>query len=112
MHVALDARTAAVVMSHSLSADRAWLDALLATPIAYLGVMGPRARTARLLNDLPSVIPPSNALHAPVGLDLGAETPEEVALAICAEIRAVLAGRRGGFLRERSGPIHDRSLIP
>ncbi|MBO9540582.1 XdhC family protein [bacterium] len=111
-HVELDERTAAVVMSHSLTADRALLESLLATPIAYLGVMGPRKRTARLLDGLPAASPSSHALYAPVGLDLGAESPEEVALAICAEIRAVLAGRRGGFLRERNGSIHDRPLVP
>ncbi|MNX76415.1 putative xanthine dehydrogenase subunit A [compost metagenome] len=110
--VALDERTAVVVMSHSMTADCAWLEALLAAPIAYLGVMGPRKRTARLLDGLPAASLPLDTLYAPVGLDLGAESPEEVALAICAEIRAVLAGRPGGFLRERSGSIHDRSLVP
>jgi xanthine/CO dehydrogenase XdhC/CoxF family maturation factor len=46
-------------------------------------------------------------LHAPVGLDLGADGPEQVALAIVAEMQAVLGGRDGRPLREREGPIHD-----
>lgn len=109
-HVKLGPNMAAVVMSHSIEADRAWLGALLPSPVGYLGVMGPRARTARLLSELPSGNASSLALHAPVGLDIGAEAPEELALAICAEIQAVLAGRDGGFLRDRQTPIHDAAV--
>lgn len=47
-------------------------------------------------------------LHAPVGLDIGAETPEEIALAVVAEIQATLRNRAGGKLRDREGPIHGR----
>ena len=55
-------------------------------------------------------MPPS--VHSPAGLDLGAETPEEIAVSIVAEILAVTAGRRAGMLRERHGPIHDRVGVP
>jgi xanthine/CO dehydrogenase XdhC/CoxF family maturation factor len=70
--------------------------------------LGPRSRTDRLLAELsPSPTPAQlDKLHAPVGLDLGGEGPDEVALAIVAEIRAVLAEREGGKLRERRAPIH------
>ncbi len=107
--ITLDARTVAVVMAHSAPYDRAYLHAMLEAGVGYVGVLGPRRRTIELLGHrapetgaLPTVI------HAPVGLDLGAETPEEIALSIVAEIAAVHAGREGGMLRERRGPIHDR----
>jgi xanthine/CO dehydrogenase XdhC/CoxF family maturation factor len=77
--------------------------------MAYLGVLGPRDRTERLLNELSS--PPSDAdlgvLHAPAGLDLGADGAEQVATSIVAEILAVLHGRSGGHLRSRTGAIHS-----
>src|SRR6202008_2851384 len=90
------------------------LEALLPTPIAYLGVLGPKRRTGRLLADLAAkgIAATQTQLarvFSPVGLDLGAETPEEVALAIVAEMKAVLADRRGGPSRERPGSLHQRT---
>ena len=74
----------------------------------YLGILGPRDRTDRLLAELD---PPLGAgdlsvLHAPAGLDIGADGAEQVATAIVAEILAVLHGRGAGPLRDRPGPIH------
>ena len=85
---------------------------LLPRDFAYLGLLGPRPRTDRLLAELSAVGLAITAaqlakLHAPVGLDLGGGTPETVALSIMAEIQARLAGRTPGFLRDRTGPIHD-----
>ena len=75
----------------------------------YLGILGPRDRTDRLLAELETA--PSAAdlavLHAPAGLDIGADGAEQVATAIVAEILAVLHGRSGGRLRDRPGPIHS-----
>jgi xanthine/CO dehydrogenase XdhC/CoxF family maturation factor len=100
--------TAAVVMSHDLLRDAAFVEGLLGRGLTYLGVLGPRDRTERLIAELPT--PPSNedlaALHAPAGLDIGADGAEQVATAIVAEILAVVHGRTGGRLRERSGSIH------
>ncbi|MDQ2667887.1 MAG: XdhC family protein [Gemmatimonadota bacterium] len=111
--VHLDQRTMAVVMAHSASHDRAYLHAMLSAKAAYIGVLGPRRRTLELLGaDVAADsdgLPPS--VHSPVGLDLGAETPDEIALAIVAEIAAVSTGRSGGMLRQRQGPIHDRRVI-
>lgn len=109
--VQLEPGTSAVIMTHRFREDAALLRALLRQPLAYLGVLGPRHRTERLLEEVrrdgTAVSPDERArLHAPVGLDLGGTTPEAVALAIAAEIQARLAGRSAGFLRDRKGPIH------
>ena len=72
----------------------------------YIGVLGPRRRTIELLGERAEEgVPPVN-VHSPVGLDLGAETPEEIALAIVAEVQAVLNDRPAGRLSDRDGPIH------
>lgn len=109
--VSLTEETAAVVMTHNYLDDVELLGALLPSPVCYLGILGPRARTLRLLEELKANDAPFNAqsvrLHSPVGLDLGAETPEEIALAIAAEIKAACSGRAAGYLRDRAAPIHD-----
>ncbi len=100
-----------VVMTHHYIHDRPILRGLLPLPLAYLGLLGPRTRAEQILRALASdgleVTPEDRArLRAPVGLDLGAEAPEEVALSILAEMQAVLGGRDGRPLRERRRPIH------
>ncbi|HYI67947.1 MAG TPA: XdhC family protein [Candidatus Limnocylindrales bacterium] len=100
--------TAVVLMSHDYLRDAAFLGGFVARGVRYLGVLGPRDRTDRLLKELE--ISPTEAdlgaLHAPAGLDIGADGAEEVAAAIVAEILATLRGRTGVPLRERPGPIH------
>ncbi len=108
-----DNRSCAVIMSHNYLQDQALLRDLLGAPLAYLGVLGPHQRTQRLLADLQKEgIAPSDEqaarLFSPVGLDIGAETAEEIALSILGEIQAALTGRQGGPLRDHPGPIHDR----
>jgi xanthine/CO dehydrogenase XdhC/CoxF family maturation factor len=110
--IAVGPRSAALVMTHHYLHDRAFLGWLLATPVRYVGVLGPKQRTEDLLRDLreqgAALAPEAlERVHGPAGLDLGADAPEAIALALLAEIQAVLAGRRGGPLRERKGPIHD-----
>lgn len=100
--------TAVVVMTHDYLRDAAFLGAFVGRGVPYLGVLGPRDRTERLLAELearPSD-PDMAALHAPAGLDIGADGAEEVATAIIGEILAVFRGRSGSPLRERAGPIH------
>jgi xanthine/CO dehydrogenase XdhC/CoxF family maturation factor len=85
---------------------------LLPSPVFYLGVLGPKQRTSKLLEEIGAdrfglAASQFARLHSPIGLDIGAETPEEIALAIICEIKAVCAARDGGFLRDRNAPIHD-----
>ena len=101
--------SAIVIMSHDYVRDAAFLAGFLGRRVTYLGVLGPRDRTDRLLGELPE--PPADAdlrvLHAPAGLDIGADGSEQVATSIVAEILATLHGRGGGPLRDRTGPIHS-----
>jgi xanthine/CO dehydrogenase XdhC/CoxF family maturation factor len=100
-----------VVMTHHYLHDRPLLRHLLPLPLGYLGLLGPKKRAERLLADIAgegfAVTDAMRArLRAPVGLDLGADSPEEIALSIIAEIAATLTGRDGRPLRERIRPIH------
>jgi xanthine/CO dehydrogenase XdhC/CoxF family maturation factor len=105
------ADSAAVIMTHHYRHDVPLLRTLLPRPLAYLGVLGPKKRTDMILADIEADGLAISAamrarLRAPVGLDLGADNPEEIALSILAEMTAVLAGRDARPLRERPGPIH------
>jgi len=104
--LAPDERTAAMVMTHNYLRDIGYLGSFLDRPLAYLGMLGPRGRTEQMLREL-NRSAAIEQLHAPAGLDIGAEGPEEVAHAIISEILGVTRGRAGGPLRDRSGPIHD-----
>jgi xanthine dehydrogenase accessory factor len=103
-----DPWTAAVVMSHSYSQDLQVFQELAPHPLTYLGLLGPRKRTEQMLSEAgleDRVI--KAQLFSPMGLDLGAEGSEQVALAVVAEIQAVMNGREGGLLRQKQGPIHS-----
>jgi len=101
----LGRRHFAVVQTHALAHDREWMRALLAQPVAYLGLLGPRSRKQELLRQLGAEA--SERLFAPVGLDVGAEGPEQVAVSIVAEMLAVHAGREPVHLRTKKGGIHE-----
>ena len=102
---------AAVVMSHSYELDVIQLGALLAAGVPYIGVLGPRRRTCRIVEELGASEADAARLHAPVGLDIGAETAEEIALAIAAEVQAVTSRCPGTPLRGRPGAVHRESLV-
>lgn len=109
-----DALTAAVVMTHHYRFDLPLIRALLPLELSYLGLLGPKKRAEKILGDAASSgLAITNGmrarLHAPVGLDLGGNGPEEVALAIVAEIQATFAARNARPLRERQQPIHDQA---
>lgn len=112
-----DARSAALVVSHVYEKDRQAVSGLLQQPLGYLGLQGNRTRCARLLKELQDAgQAPSAAqrsiMHFPAGLDLGAESPEAIALSMLAEVQAVLSAHAGGSLRDRAGAIHQGSRSP
>jgi xanthine dehydrogenase accessory factor len=102
-----DEWTAAIVKSHNYGRDFAALQKLLPMNLRYVGLIGPRKRRDQLLNALLDIgVAMNQGLFAPAGLELKAETPEEIALAIVSEIQRVFAGGTGESLRERKTPIH------
>jgi xanthine/CO dehydrogenase XdhC/CoxF family maturation factor len=106
-HVRLNDFDAAVVMSHHLPTDQVYLRLLAGSTTRYVGLLGPPNRRARLLGEIGDH---SRLLHGrlagPVGLDIGAQTPEAIALAIVAEIHAFLQNRDGGSF---SGLLHEKN---
>ncbi len=100
----LGPRTYAVVKTHALAHDRDWVDRLLESEVPYIGVLGPRARIDDVLQQLGAE--GNGRVFGPVGLDLGADGPEQIALCIVAEVLAVLSNREPRHLRDREGVIH------
>lgn len=114
-HITVDERTFVLLMTHNYNYDLALLKQLLTVDACqYVGALGPKKKLERMYGELESegmVITGAQKakVYGPVGLDIGAETSEEIALSVLAEIKAVL-GRRVGFsLREKLEPIHNRS---
>ena len=107
-----DQWTAAIVKSHNYGRDFAALRKLLLLNLPYVGLIGPRKRRDQLMNDLLDLGVTINAgFFSPAGLDLRAETPEEIALAIVSEIQRVFAKSSGQSLRERKMSIHAPPLV-
>jgi xanthine dehydrogenase accessory factor len=107
--------TACVLMSHNYDYDRDVLKKLLKTETPYIGILGPRKRFDKMLVEFTDkgieVLPEDfHRIHSPIGLDIGAETPDEIAISIISEIQGKFANRSGGFLKYRDAPIHQRDL--
>ncbi len=105
--------TACVLMSHNYEYDRDVLKKLLRTATPYIGILGPRKRFDKMQEEfaregIELKAEDFHRIHSPIGLDIGAETPDEIAVSIVAEIQGKFANRSGGFLKYRSGPIHQR----
>jgi xanthine/CO dehydrogenase XdhC/CoxF family maturation factor len=108
---AIDNYSAIVLMAHDYKTDFNNLQRLLSTKTRYIGLLGPRKRTKKMLDAMTNegiTVSEENMqkIFSPAGLDIGALTPEEIALSICAEIRSVFANRKGTSLRLREGTIH------
>ena len=90
---------AIIIMSHHLATDKIYLRKVSKIKAAYLGVLGPEARRDRMLDELGGVGEGlKGRIRGPVGLDIGADSPESIALALLAEIQATLNGGTGGIL--------------
>ena len=113
-NLSISKNSVAVVMTHNYESDKQIQKFLLSSNLKYVGALGPKKRTDSILRELSEETGENFSrarlknLHAPVGLDIGARTPEAIALSIIAEIQAVLSNRAGGFLRNRTGSIYNR----
>jgi len=109
----IDPYTAVILMSHDYRTDLELLQFYAPLSVSYIGLLGPKKRMEKMQAELLAQnstidLNTVSTLFAPVGLDIGAESPEEIALSIAAEIIGVFRERDGGSLRERDGPIHER----
>ena len=112
--VDIDKQTAVVLMTHNYDYDMAALEQLIRTNCRFIGVLGPKKKLQKMLDDLTGKgIKIDNEaitrIYGPVGLDIGAETSEEIALSILSEIKAAFSDRKGTSLKERIIEIHERS---
>ena len=112
--IVIDERTVFLLMTHNYNYDMAMLRQLLSKNISYIGMLGPKKKRERMLNELKEeglnfTAEQLSVLHSPVGLDIGAETSEEIALSILAEIKALFAGKDVQSLRTLKEVIHPRS---
>jgi xanthine dehydrogenase accessory factor len=108
----IDKYTAAISMCHDYETDYRNLQTLLKTDISYIGLLGPKKRTVKMYDRMeeegnPIKAEDENRIYSPVGLDIGANTPEEIALSVCAEIRTNFSGRDAKKLKFRNKPIYD-----
>jgi xanthine/CO dehydrogenase XdhC/CoxF family maturation factor len=114
--IVIDEQTVFVLMTHNYNYDLAVLRELIKTECAYIGSLGPRKKLERMLDELKEEgitfsKDQLSKIYGPVGLDIGAEAAEEIALSILSEIKAVLSNRQGQFLRDRSDTIHAESSL-
>lgn len=114
--ITIDEQTVFVLMTHNYNYDMAMLGILLKRNVVYVGMLGPRKKKQQILDELAEkgmhFIPEQlSILHSPVGLDIGAEAPEEIALSILAEIKAVLSGKQTLSLKNNTAVIHSRSAV-
>lgn len=113
-NIEIDHLSCFVLMSHNYNYDLAVLKLLLAeNKIPYIGILGPLKKYQRMQNDLENEgfdlsKEMMNKIHAPIGLEIGAETPAEIGLSILAEIQSVLKGKNARPLKEKSEPIHEK----
>lgn len=108
----VDKHTVAILMAHDYKTDVANLKRLLEeTNLPYIGMLGPKKRANKAFNELAINAVSQERVFAPVGLDTGAVTPEEIAVSIVAEIRSFFSKRKGTSLRDRAETIHSKTIF-
>jgi len=107
--IEIDGQTAFVLMTHNYNYDVALLNLLLDTNAPYIGSLGPKKKLIRMLEEL-NKTDQEFRIHGPIGLDIGAETAEEIAVSIIAEIKTVFSGASAVMLKEKKNPIHFYDL--
>ena len=113
--IKIDYQTYFVLITHNYKYDLAMLKLLLQTDCNYIGILGPKTKLNRMLEDLSDegikvTEEQLNRIYGPIGLDIGAETSEEIALSIIAEIKAMMSGKTGTSLKYKTGKIHNTAL--
>ena len=111
--IPIEDQTVFVMMTHNYNYDKALLKSLLPSKVRYVGMLGPKKKLERMLGEIQEEGMKVDAemlekVYGPAGLEIGAETPEEIALSIIAEIKAVLEGKNGRSLRYKQEVIHSR----
>lgn len=109
-------RTFFVLVTHSYRCDLQMLKSLSSSSLPYIGILGPKKKFDKMLSDFQQDVfelsqDKISTIYSPTGLDIGAETPEEIALSIIAEIQSVLAGKMGGMLKMKNEVIHSRGSL-
>lgn len=103
--------TAVVLMSHDYNWDLTILQHFISNNPPYIGVLGPKKRFQKMDKELNTIdLENIDYIHSPTGLEIGAETPEEISLSIASEIIAVFRNKKGQFLKLKEGSIHPREL--
>ena len=115
--IPIDKQTVFVLMTHNYNYDLAMLKALLDRNVTYIGLLGPKKKLVRMVGELKDIgmeitEKQLSSVYGPVGLEIGAETAEEIALSIISEIKAVFAGKKGMSLRDSNDFIHSRFFKP
>ncbi len=114
-NISVDAKTVFVLMTHNYQYDLSVLKSIIGLPTPYIGLLGPKTRFKKLMSDLTNEClevtdSELNKLYGPVGIDIGAETSEEIAISVIAEIKAVLSGKKGSSLRDKPEKMHTDIL--
>jgi xanthine dehydrogenase accessory factor len=110
----IDDRTAVIIMAHDFKTDSTNLMEVLKSTSPYIASLGPKKRYNKMLEAFKEsgfelTAKDKERIHAPSGLEIGANTPEEIALSIFSEILSVFNGKKGGMLKHKSSPIHERN---